>query len=1111
MNKKFLLGRAGFMIAVVIVAMFYVSFVKEAMAIEEPQEESFACCEMTLSGESCRYTSDGNCDSSYNVMPMQSCEIASFCKVGCCISPDGVCTKQVSKAGCEIHDGYTWQDSPLCEIEQCGLGCCVIGGATCAYSTEKRCSSLEADFPEAEFEFAPSESERACTDICRQADVGCCIRDDGCVWTTRGSCGLEDGSGSYGLYKGQRCSEDRFYEMCGCSTGEETGSYNCLEGDEDVHWMDSCGNDDGVKEDCDYASGTLCGMNDDSEAYCKSVNCESTTPNRNVKSGDRIDDYTGGFRMNGESWCIYDGAVGPTADLVGSRHFLVICENGEEVISPCRDYREEICVQSDLVIGKNTYREGSCQINNGEECTTLCNSQAELKSDDEDELEKAVRKDYYCCKNEERDCYWTGEDHTSGTCLPLIPIGGPFWEAGTDESSQIYQQCTKGDRKCETLWGKDSGTTWDWEIYSGKDCYKEEWFDSSLVYCRALGDCGAHYNYVGEASTEGFRRDYDTPGGKASEYGWTDDAKREPKADDLGSFDTLSESGLGLYGGTSVLEGESIVDFVAKGSAVSDTQKGLQYAAYVIGAVGALLMMFSGVAQIIGIVLAIIAVILYLFTLGSDSKKITVTATCSPWLTPSGGEDCELCDQDPIKPCSEYRCRSLGQRCRFIAENEGSGRESCYAEESSPVRPKISPWLKDDSHPLALISKKKNIEDDYDIEISGADPQFLGGYKIEQEIPSFSRLTFGIETDQLSQCKIAEAAALKDKLSLGITFNDLNLYMPDVYFAKDHNFTISGLSPGKTSRYYIICTNPDGIPPEDQKIPPYVVEFTTDDGPDLTPPLITGFSVPNGGKVKAGSEEFTLAFYVDEVSDYSCKMSEQDKPYDMMEREAACSSVPLDSYFYNEAVCAIELNLTQEGENTFYFRCKDDEGNENSQSTMYAVSMSTPLEITQAFPSGELYTRNVTLQLLTRNGADDGAATCSFDGGGCDMRFFADFYETDSTEHLQLLPNLPKCFYSFDITCHDSVSNYAYSNINFTLTVDTEPPYITSLYEAAGSVRLELSEEATCEYFNSTFSFGSGIVSGTMAASHTLSGMKEYYLQCKDKYSNLMPETTIKM
>ncbi len=45
---------------------------------------------------------------------------------------------------------------------------------------------------------------------------------------------------------------------------------------------------------------------------------------------------------------------------------------------------------------------------------------------------------------------------------------------------------------------------------------------------------------------------------------------------------------------------------------------------------------------------------------------------CSPWTAASNANYCEVCNLDPLRPCSEYRCKSLGSTCRWIV-NRGVG------------------------------------------------------------------------------------------------------------------------------------------------------------------------------------------------------------------------------------------------------------------------------------------------------------------------------------------------------------------------------------------------------------------------------------------------------
>ncbi|MEK6863799.1 MAG: hypothetical protein AABX27_00735, partial [Nanoarchaeota archaeon] len=351
MNYNLVKEKASFMALVIICSVFSIYLVNPVSAEETTSDtsENLGCCEMTTGGESCRYTNVEDCNTEgYQVGPYQKCEDSLFCKVGCCISPDGSCSKQVSKGTCEnAGDGYMWDADATCASEQCNKGCCVLGGAECKFTTEKRCSGITGSFEGLELDFRNAvATEKECTDVCKAQDDGCCLKATGdCKRTTRGLCGLDDGTGSAGFYKDKFCSEPDLRCEPKCAPHARKG---CVEGLEDVYWFDSCGNREEVvtetieysdnpekNGDCDYARGTLCSSKiDDTHptAYCKSVNCKEA----DVSNYEQIE-YDGIARYNGESWCVYDTKPGPAMDTVGSRHWRHICINGEEIVEPCKD------------------------------------------------------------------------------------------------------------------------------------------------------------------------------------------------------------------------------------------------------------------------------------------------------------------------------------------------------------------------------------------------------------------------------------------------------------------------------------------------------------------------------------------------------------------------------------------------------------------------------------------------------------------------------------------------------------------------------------------------------------------------------------------------------
>lgn len=114
--------------------------------------------------------------------------------------------------------------------------------------------------------------------------------------------------------------------------------------------------------------------------------------------------------QSGESVCSYEPGV-------GGRFYKLSCINGQMFADPCKDFREEICVEE-----TNEYTLASCRVNRFWSCAD-CTTQA-------------------CCENERRDCAWSGTQ-----CFPVASPGIKFWnvEEATSICSANEIQCRSGD------------------------------------------------------------------------------------------------------------------------------------------------------------------------------------------------------------------------------------------------------------------------------------------------------------------------------------------------------------------------------------------------------------------------------------------------------------------------------------------------------------------------------------------------------------------------------------------------------------------------------------------------------------------------------------------
>ena len=496
------------------------------------------CCEKTVSGDFCIYTDQAQCDPSFKSAPT-SCEQTSYCQLGCGVSQDqGRCFQNVPRALAENKGATVWKPSATCEIPECVQGCCIIG-TECSLATETKCEMVTAQFPYTSMDFREEiTSETECIQTCKSEQQGCCVEDSGtCTYTTRQLCNVQERSNmTYGFFDDIYCSDQRL--SCECVPQHHKACVG-----EDVYWFDSCGNPEGIAQDCNYAAGTLCKEIDEANAVCESLTCEGvyqedTSPN------------SGSNKKNGESWCLYDGAVGQGRDLPGSRQYRSICINGEVVVEDCKDFREEMCVQGVMGSGplsnqealgalSGDYIEARCRENRNTDCFS-CNPTdptfEEINSQgDVDKYKDDLQRAYECCTEiSQRDCYWLGENDVfvneydvaredikfPGMCVPEIPSGQQFWgEDNVDgedapDSAEESGICAAASVECDVTFASGGWNSLtkgfidfdsdNWHCVKNCQCLDKEWIQAQNTVCLAQGDCGAYYNIEGKFSKDGF-------------------------------------------------------------------------------------------------------------------------------------------------------------------------------------------------------------------------------------------------------------------------------------------------------------------------------------------------------------------------------------------------------------------------------------------------------------------------------------------------------------------------------------------------------------------------------------------------------------------------------
>ena len=505
---------------------------------------------------------------------------------------------------------------------------------------------------------------------------------------------------------------------------------------------------------------------------------------------------------------------------------------------------------------------------------------------------------------------------------------------------------------------------------------------------------------------------------------------------------------------------------------------------------------------------AVVAIAIFILMYSSEKKKF-VNFQCLPFEPALGGAKCEQCNKDPFRPCSEYRCRSLGQACELL--NPDTPQAMCAWKSRNDVKsPKITP-LDDALEPKGL----KYVPD------TAVRPPAIGTKIVTSNngcLPAFTPLEFGIATDEPAQCKV--------DYNHTSSFEDMQYYFGDTnYYIYNHTqkMRLPGPNTGNNSiapllmndgnfALYVRCQDANG----NENVDEYSLSFCVEKGPDTTPPVIEGFSIPSGGFVSYNQDKAPIEIYTNEPSE--CKWSIDSKSYDDMENSMNCFT---ESYQVNadlQYTCMSNLTgIQNRADNKFYFRCKDqpdkpeNERNVNVQSTELVLKGSQSLNIISTLPNetitGSTDVVKVDLEVETSNGAEEGKAACYFSSSGTRDSYIV-MFETNSFKHKQTL-SLENGTYAYFLRCIDAGGNAAESNSTFNVFIDKQAPKVTRVYKQ-DALKVVTDEDAQCVYSlkdcNYNFAEGLKMIYSNVDVRNNLYAewkpSNTYYIKCKDLYEN---------
>jgi len=287
-------------------------------------------------------------------------------------------------------------------------------------------------------------------------------------------------------------------------------------------------------------------------------------------------------------------------------------------------------------------------------------------------------------------------------------------------------------------------------------------------------------------------------------------------------------------------------------------------------------------------------------------------AVCETWIPPPNVNNCELCDAHGFKPCTEYRCRSLGINCVYSEEN---GNPSCGAYGTGDT---ISPKITFD---------KTKLKPGFSVNIISS-LLFPGKkeHKITPKVKAYEEMTLGITTSEETRCGI----------SLGTTS-----VLPNLFFSSDfresHEITLripdtSDFGNQKQFKLLVICQDKAGNQNEDV----FVIHVDLDLITQVVPEIVD--TDPRPETLEVSDETVNLKLYVNKPFN-DCRYSDVNLPYEFMESFACSTTIqeirydpftPLGTF-----ICSSQLKINY---SNFFFNCEDERGIVNPENYAFAIS-----------------------------------------------------------------------------------------------------------------------------------------------------------------------------
>ncbi|MBU4070190.1 MAG: hypothetical protein KJ646_04370, partial [Nanoarchaeota archaeon] len=853
---------------------------------------------------------------------------------------------------------------------------------------------------------------------------------------------------------------------------------------------------------------------------------------------------------NGESWCVYDGYIGDGKDVPGSRHWKRMCIEGKVKYEPCADYRGQICAQTIIEQDDRDFSMASCIVNEAFMCIAANGG------------EEGCEGNKHCImKNIFVDKYFQFEqcvpNYPRGFDLQDASIASSLCSIASRTCTIYYEKDWLGNWKCKencnckteiftsqledfcTSLG-DCGSSVNYlysEPVKGQYAEPKDMAEFLAKVLREQGEYGqgAEENQISQEeknakTIQTFGTVTGALGGTVAVLGWafgtTTAIITIPSVAGAAPLVAGGSATSGMFG--SGLIGPGLAAFGIAAAAFAIGAIAGFYIGKSLGFQGYGLMMFAlgmgialasislmvftticgttgwwslGIGCIIGVIVGVVIMLWGAFSGWGQTRKERVSFECYAWQAPVGGEDCSKCNDDVLKPCSKYRCESLGQACVLLNEDEENPICEAIKYETNP--------------PVISAGDVMNLDYEFFNEKSKS-------VEIRKDtgecIPEFTPVLFTLNTDEPAQCRFD----LEQKQNYE---EFANYPLGGSVFAEEHSFAF--MMPSLDSfgiynitgdlkemfgniNYYVKCIDYHG----NYNLDVYNINFCINTGPDMTSPIITYSEPRNYAFLKYNLTETPLAIYLNEPAE--CKYDIADKDYNNMLNEMNCKTEIDDAELYGWECNTTLVNLINDS-NTIYIKCKDQPWkpaeedklrNINQESYTFTLQKTKyALSIDSISPQGEIEEGfepiSINLEVKTSGGAS--YSVCYYSFLGIESMF--PFYENSFEYHEQKFDMMIQGNYRIYVKCEDDVGNIDYANASFSLNLDTSAPVVVRAYNEASKLKLITDEPAECYYDLNKCNFNfDNAKSMTIALSteHTANwndGQK-YHVKCRDSWGN---------